>query len=627
MNMTAIKPWEGSSDQCLARLADLEPIDFFLACELQRGLGGDAARFHLWLALHWALRQGHSCLDLAALAGQTLWAESSAVADAPAPAKPGVRFGELAVLRAALDGLDLDPAAGQALVREGDRLYLRRYWNFERELAASLGPRLQPLALEPAQRAAARAALAQLFPHAPLNGGAAEPVDWQAVAVANALARRFCILSGGPGTGKTYTVTRLLAALQALAGGTLRMQMAAPTGKAKQRLQESIGAAKAQLQARGFDRALLAAIPEQAHTLHGLLGVRPNSTQLRHHAAHPLPLDLLLIDEASMVDLPMMTRVLRALPPAARLILVGDANQLPSIAVGSVLADLAPLPHAGYSTAAVAAIEALSGYRLAAVAQGAEDAVCHLRHSHRFDGSGGIGQLAAAVIGLDADAGWQQLQAAALDAADGGAGQLGWVAPAQQPAWLAEAVTRHFQPIAAAPDLAGAFARLAAFRLLVPTRVGEQGVEALNRQIETQLARRNPTLQPGHHYHGRPIMITRNHQGLGLFNGDVGLLWRNAQGVLEACFEQEGGIRRVNPGLLPPVESVYAMTIHKTQGSEFGQVALLLPDQAARLLSPELIYTGITRARRRCVVLCGERLWRAALAQRARRWSGLRQRL
>ncbi|HEY5717906.1 MAG TPA: exodeoxyribonuclease V subunit alpha, partial [Motiliproteus sp.] len=426
-----------------------------------------------------------------------------------------------------------------------------------------------------------------------------------------------------------YTVTRLLAALQAVAGGTLRMQMAAPTGKAKQRLLESISAAKQQLQQDGFAPALLASLPTSAHTLHGLLGVRPNSTQLRHHADNPLPLDLLLIDEASMVDLPMMTRVLRALPPQARLILVGDANQLPSIAVGSVLADLAPLPHAGYSAAAAASIADLCGYALPSVDGAGQDHVSLLRKSHRFDGSGGIGHLAEAVIELQGEASWQQLQGAAVgtDSDTDDSAQLGWVAPAQHEAWLEAAVARYFRPLLQAPDLAQAFERLAAFRILVPTRVGPQGVEALNIAIENQLARHHAGVRPGGHYAGRPIMVTRNHHGLGLFNGDVGLLWPNAHGVLEACFEQEGGIRRVNLGLLPPVESVFAMTIHKTQGSEFGQVALLLPDRAARLLSPELIYTGITRAKQRCVLLASERLWCEALAGRASRWSGLAARV
>ncbi|WP_210394660.1 exodeoxyribonuclease V subunit alpha [Motiliproteus sediminis] len=620
------------SDQCLARYAELEAIDFFLARELQTQLGGERPeRFMLWLALHWALRQGHSCLDLAAVAGQTLWAGEGR----DSVPRPGYRFAELTALQAQLSDLELGPEANQLVVRQQNRLYLRRYWLFEQELAQALNQRLAPLALSADQQAAAAQTIRQLFPHCPAASGqavsqpqASAAIDWQAVAVANAVERRFCVLSGGPGTGKTYTVARMLATLQAVAAGGLRIMMAAPTGKAKQRLQESIAAAKAQLAHTGIDAALLAAIPEQAHTLHGLLGVRPNSTALRHDAANPLAVDLLLIDEASMVDLPMMTRLLRALPGEARLVLVGDANQLPSIAVGSVLSDLAPLPHQGYSATAAEAIARYCGYRVPpAAATPPQDHVCLLRHSHRFDGSGGIGQLAEATIALDADSSWPLLQSAVSSAPATDSGQLGYLPPASLERWLDAAVEHYYRPIASAPDLANAFRRLAAFRVLVPTRVGDWGVEALNLRIEAQLAHSGAAIRSGHHYHGRPIMITRNHPGLGVFNGDVGLVWRNDRGELDACFEQADGIRRLNLGLLPEVEPVYAMTIHKTQGSEFGHVALLLSDHAARLLSPELIYTGITRAKTRCVVATSERLWRDALAQRAERWSGLAEAL
>jgi exodeoxyribonuclease V alpha subunit len=634
------QPWQQVSDQCLARLADVEAIDFFLACELQQELNAPPACFYLWMALHWALRQGHSCLDLHAIAGKTWWQQTDNDSAGQQGQKPGYRFAELEELLVQLSVMDLTPEAGRSVVQEGERLYLRRYWQFEYELADALHPRLQALKLDETQLKCARAIMPQLFPDAPLQDGNATRVsttepDWQAVAVANALSRRFSILSGGPGTGKTYTVTRLLIALQAVAGKTLRVQMAAPTGKAKQRLLESIGKARAKLAEKGVDGKLLASLPTKAHTLHGLLGMRPDSTRLRHDAKNKLEVDVLLIDEVSMVDLPMMTRVLRALPDEARLILVGDANQLPSIAVGSVLTDLVPLPHEGYSPAAADSIENLCGYRVPVQKGAQHDHVTLLRKSRRFDGSGEIGRLADAVLELQAEAGWQQLQEAKIAAervAANSSAQLGWVAPDHHDVWLAAAVEYYFHPMLQAADLSKAFELLAAFRILLPTRVGPKGVEALNEAIETQLARRNPHVKPGVHYAGRPIMVTRNNHGLGLFNGDVGLVWPNEQGKLEACFEQEGEeedkkIRRVNLGLLPPVETVFAMTIHKTQGSEFDQVALLLPDQAQRLLSPELIYTGITRAKNRCVVLTSEQLWKGALEQRAQRWSGLAERL
>jgi exodeoxyribonuclease V alpha subunit len=331
-----------------------------------------------------------------------------------------------------------------------------------------------------------------------------------------------------------------------------------------------------------------------------------------------------------MVDLPMMTRVLRALPVTARLVLIGDANQLPSIAVGSVLSDLAPLPHRGYSAGAAETIERLCGYRVPVMDDGADntDFVTLLHKSHRFDGSGGIGRLAESVIELAASGSWQLLQAAAsLHEAGGADSQLSFVRPEQVATWLEQAVAEHYAPLARCTDLAEAFTRLAAFRVLVPTRVGPMGVDALNLSIETWLARGSAATRPGRDYHGRPIMVTRNQPALGVFNGDVGLVWRNGMGNLEACFDLDSGTRRINLALLPAVEPVYAMTIHKTQGSEFGKVALLLSERAGRLLSSELIYTGITRAKRHCVISASEAVWREALAARVARWSGLRQRV
>ncbi|WP_207061846.1 exodeoxyribonuclease V subunit alpha [Motiliproteus sp. SC1-56] len=600
-------------EQCLGALADVEAIDFFLARELERQFGAPCPeRFHLWLALHWALRQGHSCLDLAGIAGRTLWADGGA--DEP---RPGYAFGPLPALRALLAGLDLSPEADRPVVVEGDRAYLRRYWRFETELAMRLRQRMRAVRLQPGQLQRARRLLSELFPNPP--GGEQSETDWQAVAVANALVHPFSVLSGGPGTGKTYTVARLLATLQRLADQPMRIALATPTGKAKQRLQESIAGAKTQLAASGVDADLLKAIPEQAHTLHSLLGVRPNSIRLRYDADHPLPVDLLLIDEASMVDLPMMTRVLRALPDTARLVLVGDANQLPSIAVGSVLADLAPLPHPGYSAAAAESIRTLVGYSVPVANEGGQDPVGLLRKSHRFDGEGGVGRLAEAVINLDAAASWRLLSEAGPE----GNGQLSLTQEPDLGAWVADVVERYYRPLLKAPDLDAAFACLDAFRLLVPMRRGPWGVEQLNEQIEQRLVRQ----QSGRHYHGRPIMVTRNHPALNLYNGDVGLVWRNAEGALEAFFREEAGLRRINLGLLPEVEPVYAMTVHKTQGSEFGRVALLLEESSARLLTPELLYTGITRAKKHCMVAAGEAVWKQALASRAQRWSGLRQRL
>ena len=610
---------DSSSDRCMARLHEVEAIDYFLAKELA---GDSELMFHIVLALNWAVRQGHSCLDLSGIAERLLWHD-------PENDKPGYQFPTQAEITAELEQHPLLPNENGQLVYEQGRLYLRRYWQMESELAVAIRERVLFSPLPQEQLDLARDTIGKLFPDFPLNQRSSMDLfpetDWQAVAVINALGRRLSIISGGPGTGKTFTVTRLLAMLQTLADNELHIAMAAPTGKAKQRLQESIVKAKGQLADAGFDSTTLEAIPIEAQTIHRLLGVRPDSTQPRYHQRNLLPVDLLLIDEVSMVDLSMMTWIIRALPEQATLILVGDANQLPSIGVGSVLSDLVIDPHPGYSEQSTKLIQQLSGYQVPLADVDSGDHISFLYKSHRFDGKGEIGQLANEVINLKADQSWQRLQNFQLETFDfdHSLAELSYVPLEQFEAWLEWAVANYYQPLSVAADLESAFRQLSRFRLLAPTRVGEWGVETLNQRIEELLGITNPVIKPGHHYHGRPIMITRNHHGLRIYNGDIGLIWQDESGKLTAKFQQDEEIRTINLGLLPEVETVYAMTIHKTQGSEFGHVAMLVTEQASRLLSSELLYTGITRAINHCTIASAEAEWKSGVSQSTKRFSGL----
>ena len=507
-----------------------------------------------------------------------------------------------------LEALPLEPGRNTPLVLDGQRLYLRRYWQFEQNLAAALRPRLQPSPVADLERA--RAVLDTLFP--PRTVG--EPPDWQKVAAANALLQAFTVVAGGPGTGKTYTVTRLLACLITCLSTEhdvpLVIRMAAPTGKAAQRLAESIAAARIEL-AGLVPAAVLSAIPDSGITLHRLLGVMRNSPGFRHNASNPLQLDILVVDEASMVDLPLMTRLFQALPARCRVILLGDPDQLPSVAAGSVLADLAALAPCDYSAQRLAALAGL-GVTLDAAEPGAvqADYLTTLRQSRRFDASGGIGELARQVLAGDGAGSLQTLATA------------GDVLALQDSTRSAAVVTRwldtHYRPIAEARGLDEAFQALQRFRILCPARGGPWGVEAINRLA---LARMNPAGLA--HYRGKPIMITRNHHDLGLYNGDVGLLWPDDDGQLLAWFPVAGGFRPMAPGRLPEHELVYAMTIHKTQGSEFDRVALMLPEQASAGLTRELLYTAITRARNALEVVANESVWSAAVTQRVQRDSGL----
>ena len=484
-----------------------------------------------------------------------------------------------------------------------------------------------------------------------------EDIDWQALAVANAINKDFAIIAGGPGTGKTYTVTKLLAALLMLSlntkgdESTPRISLVAPTGKAAQRLSESIINA-----VQGFrgdiDDDVLDLIPERAQTLHRLLGVIPEQVNFRHNQDNLLAVDILLIDEVSMVDLPMMTRIFRALPAHTKVILLGDADQLPSVAVGSVLADFAPRPHPGFSDTNHQYLTQVTGFesltKQVKQTDNAElakqypeqclkhysvaDCVTFLMKSRRFDGKGGIGRIANYVISGQYQESWQLLKESSevtSNAIDSEQKQLTLLNGSVE-TWLAPLVSQYYQPLSECKNIADAFALLAKFRILSSTRKGPQGVESLNALVIEIL--RNKKVIPYKNfaassdlYPTQPIMISENDYRLGVYNGDIGLLWRNSQGHLMAVFENASGeYDWIMPSRLPKFETVYAMTIHKTQGSEFDHVAMVLPEQKDnKLLSRELLYTGITRAKSKLSIASAEGIWQSGVSQQVIRYSGL----
>lgn len=587
-----------------------EAIDQALADALGEWIGCQDDWFrHTLMAVSEALQEGHTCLNLAYWAGQTRWQSDTF---------PGIRFPELSDWRQKLQALALTPDDGAPVVFERDRLYLRRYWRFETEVAAAIKQRLALTSEVDTDRA--RGILERLFPEHP---GQTEP-DWQKVAAANALFQPFSVIAGGPGTGKTHTVTRLLALLiesMGSSGGAMpQVRLAAPTGKAAQRLAEAVTRARSGM-ASIVDAPVLETIPSEATTLHRLLGVVPNSYRFRHHESNPLDLDVLVVDEISMVDLPLMGRLFRALPAACRVILLGDADQLPSVAAGSVLADLAPRNVGGYSPHRCKQLAEL-GIELtpAGDTPAYADYLSFLRVSQRFEGSSGIGQLASTTI-----RGEEHNTLAILE---GNHPDLDWQCAEALDDQLRAWTEQQYRPIGKAQSLKDAFEQLQRFRILCPARIGPNGVHAINERIVSML---NPKRQ--RFFAGQPIMITRNHYGLGLYNGDIGLIWPDEpeQGgetaPLLAWFPDADGFRPMAPGRLPDHETVYAMTIHKTQGSEFESVALVLPDRPTPVLSRELLYTGVTRARTRLTVVGNERVWRTAVAQAVERHSGLDARL
>jgi len=549
-------------------------------------------------------------------------------------------------------------ASGQApLVLEheadGARLYLRRHWRDEQSVAAAvLGRTGDPLPA-PAP-ATVRHWLDQLFG---LPAPAADPAapDWQRIACAMALRGQLALVTGGPGTGKTYTVARLLALLFALhpAPETLRIALAAPTGKAAARLKQSIDQALGQLGAAlpgVLDWALLARRLKEALTLHRLLGARPDTRALRHDARHPLDVDLLVVDEASMVHLEMMAALLAALPARARLVLLGDKDQLASVEAGAVLGDLCGQAERGqYDADSVAWIAACTGHTvppalrhapgdpLPALAQ----QTVMLRESRRFQGA--IGALARAVNAGDVraadavfrrpDAAVQRLvltEAQALPAVLELALQGRGGAPIGYELYLTELQQRPAPGDAGAHQawvvrVVRAFERV---RLLCALREGDWGVAGLNARIEAHLRSRGAIARHGEWYAGRPVMITRNDAALGVYNGDVGVALPGVEGGASLrvwLLEGEGQPpRSVMASRLAAIETAFAMTVHKSQGSEFEHVALVLPPHLNPVLTRELVYTGITRAKAAFTLVAPDpAVWAQALQRRTRRASGL----
>ncbi|OYT87734.1 MAG: exodeoxyribonuclease V subunit alpha [Burkholderiales bacterium PBB6] len=561
------------------------------------------------------------------------------------------------------------PDLGQPLVLIDDgeqpRLYLRRYWNHEQLVAAQVRARcLLPTGEASSADAGVdepliRRWLDRLFP-APAaanpDSSTAAPPDWQKLACAVAMRGRLSVITGGPGTGKTYTAARLLALLLATSPDPerLRVALAAPTGKAAARLKQAIDTSLIELQSKlgqGDDAAPdLGEFTRRmgpATTLHALLGARPDTRAMRHHAGAPLDVDVLIVDEASMVHLEMMAALLDALPPGARLILLGDKDQLASVEAGAVLGDLCRDAEAGGWSAQTARYAlATAGVVLPAamLAAGAASPLAQqtvmLRESRRF--AGPIGQLALAVNRGDAETAHRCLHS----------GSTGGDRPvmAHEPARLEtlQALALHGRPgaeggyatylnrVKARPPVGDVAAHQAwvvqvlkafdTFRILCAVREGDWGAAGVNRSVVRTLAGAGLLSPSGEWYAGRPVMVTRNDAALGVSNGDIGIALPSAAagGGLRVWFLDGEVPRSVGVSRLAHVDTAFAMTVHKSQGSEFAHTVMVLPEQAGQVLSRELVYTGITRARTAFTLVSARAgALAAAMSQPTRRASGL----
>lgn len=525
---------------------------------------------------------GSVCINLAELAEKPFF-DATVIGAEDLPVAPAVLAWRAGLLAGCCVG---EPGQRAPLTLDGNRLYLNRFWHYEDTVANRIASLLAR------DDSGAAAIFEELF-------GADEDIDAdQKRAVLTAASKPFSVISGGPGSGKTSTVVRILALLLARDPGC-RVALAAPTGKAAARMQDSI---RRRLDGLGIDDAPGRNPPLEAQTLHRLLGYRGQS--FIHGPGNPLAVDCVIVDEASMIDLKLIYHLFQALPPEARLILLGDRDQLASVSAGNVLGDIT-----GHGLQLDTGVATVAG------------AVSLLGGNYRFAGDSAIGRLADAINDGQA--------AAAVELLDAGQQELVWWDAGASESLVAKVVDwicAAYLPIFSCRTAAQALDVYEASRVLCATNLGPLGVEAVGQSISATLLSR-AGLPAAASYPGMPIMITRNHYGLGLFNGDSGILWHGESGLC-ACFRDDEGLRMIPINRLPAHTPAWVSTVHKSQGSEFDSVLLILPaDAESESLSRELLYTAVTRARRNFLLQGSRASLATAISRLTRRYSGLASKL
>lgn len=590
----------------------LSPLDVEVAGLMSRSSPSDDPLVALTAALvSRATQAGHVCLDLARR-------DSFTFADGTGQ-EIAVSLPDRDTWRTVLGDSKLvgDGTQPTPLVLVEQRVYLHRYFDYERRLLANIKSRLAQsrLPLEPGQQEL----LSTLFANSPSG-------DLQKRAALLAAVNRFCVISGGPGTGKTTTVAKVLALLATRLDAhrvPLRLLLLAPTGKAASRLAESLSAG---LEALPIDERLRRSLSTAPSTIHRALGYQPRTpTKFRHDAHQQLTANVVVVDEAAMVDLSLMTKLCEAVPQSSHLILLGDRDQLASVEAGAVFGDLFNAKSTlAYSPQLAQQIRDATGEVVASSTETTPrpiaDCTIHLDKSYRYSAHGGIAKLARAVR-----AGEVETAMAILGAPD-----VHWIRLAEDGAWdeAAEEEVRGcirtgFGPLRKARTPEDRLAALASFRLLSPHRRGPFGVQGLNDLAERTCLTSELRFREGA-YAGQPILVHENDYQSELYNGDVGIVDVGRGGKLCAYFPDNSKLRQLSLARLPAHSTVYAMTIHKSQGSEFDRVVVVLPHHASPLLSRELLYTAITRARSHVTLVASRSSIRASIERRIERSSGLR---
>ena len=567
---------------------------------------------------------GDGCLDLTAITRQTIIIGQNGENELKLPGLPGW-----------IKALKQCPAVGRPgdvrplILDSKNRLYLYRYWDYEQRLSTAITARIKQ-DIDHIDISILNDGLNRLFPER-----ANDPLDWQKVAAVMAAIKRVCVITGGPGTGKTFTMTKILALLLMLSPGKmLHILLAAPTGKAAARIGESIKAAKKIL---NCSNDVIDAIPSEAYTLHRMLKTIPGSPYFYYNADNRLRADIVVVDEVSMVDLALMTKLFEAVKDDARIILIGDRDQLASVETGFVLSDICDRENThAFSNSFCQRFKDITGYDMNVPRKslkdrpGLYDHMVVLKKSYRFADTGGIGECSRAVNQGKIDE--------ALYFLKNSPDQISWKklsGPGDISRFLPGTVIKGYSEYLNTPDPLRALELFNRFKILCAVKFGASGVNEINRLTEETLIK-NHLIERPHSptfpwYRGRPVLITRNDYNLDLFNGDIGItlpapeLKSNDLYVYFAGVS--GQVRRFHPHRLPEHETAYAMTVHKSQGSEFETILFIFPNQDYSVLTRELLYTGMTRAKKHMSIWGSEKIIERTITRRIERTSGLKDAL